>query len=99
MSVNQKEKIPGYYKKMWFSRIAITNIIAIKKPTEKYRVTYNSNDQMFIVHREEAEKPNTESLMHDSGLNYYEPTKNDLSLLKTLSKNKEGFRIYMSMML
>ena len=30
MSVNQKEKIPGYYKKMWFSRIAITNIITIK---------------------------------------------------------------------
>ena len=59
MSVNQKAKIPGYYKEMWFSRRAITNIIAIKKLTEKYRVTYNSNDQMFIVHREEAGKPNT----------------------------------------
>ena len=76
---------------MWFIRRAITNIIAIKKLTEKYRVTYNSNDQMFIVHREEAGKPNTESIMHDSGLNYYEPPKNYLSLLKTLSKKQGRF--------
>ena len=59
MSVNKKSKIPGYYKKVWLSRRAITNIIAIKKLTEKYRVTYNRNDQMFIVHREEAGQPNT----------------------------------------
>ena len=69
MSVNQKAKISGYYEKVWFSRRYITNIITLKNLTEKYRVTYNSNDHMFIVHREEAEKPNMKFLMQDSGLN------------------------------
>ena len=46
---------------------------------------------MFIVHREGLGLPNMEFLMHDSGICYYEPTKKDLVLLNTVSKNKEGF--------
>ena len=46
---------------------------------------------MFTVHREVTDLPNMEFLIHDSGLNYYEPTKNYLLFLNTLSKNKEGF--------
>ena len=52
MYVNQKSKIPGYNKMVWFSRRAITNITAVKNLTKKYRVTYDINDQVFIVHRE-----------------------------------------------
>ena len=30
MSVNQKEKISGYNRRVWFSRRAITNTIVLK---------------------------------------------------------------------
>ena len=32
-----------------------------------------------------------EFLMNGSGIHYYEPPKNDLVFLNTVSKNKEGF--------
>ena len=35
---------------------------------EQYIVTYDSNDQIFIVHREISGPPNMEFQMHDSGL-------------------------------
>jgi hypothetical protein len=40
---------------------------------KQYRVTYNSDDQMFVVHRESKNKPNMEFRMHESGLHYYDP--------------------------
>ena len=47
---------------------------------------------MFTVNRDKAGPPNMEFLMHESGLNYYKPTKNGLLFLNTVSKNKKGFR-------
>ena len=76
---------------MWFRRRYITNIIALKNLTEQYRVIYDSNDQMLIVHREVAGLLNMEFLMHHLGLHYYEPPKKDLVFLNTVSKNKEYF--------
>ena len=91
MFVNQKSNIPRYNKRVWFNRRAITNIIALKNLTGYYRVTYDSNDQMFIAHREGIDLPNMEFIMHDPGLHYYEPTKKNLVFLNAVSKNKEGF--------
>ena len=62
MSVNQKAKITGYNKRVWFNRMAITKIIALKHLTEHYRVNYNGNYQMFLVHREGTDLPNMEFL-------------------------------------
>jgi hypothetical protein len=39
---------------------------------QQYRITYNSNGLMFVVHRE-PDKPNMEFRMHESGLHYYDP--------------------------
>ena len=72
ISANQKSNIPGYNKKVWFIRRTINNIIAFKNLTEEYRVTYDNNDLMFVVHREEAGIPSMEFLMHDSIMHYYE---------------------------
>jgi len=59
---------------------------------EQYRVTYDSDDLMFVVHRESENKPNMEFRMHESGLHYYDPRKNDqLAFISTVSENKEGF--------
>ena len=68
--VNKKAHILGYNKKVWFNRRDITIIIELTNLTKKHQVTYNINDQIFILHREEADLTNMEFLMHESGLNY-----------------------------
>ena len=91
VSVNNKAKIPGYNKMMWFSRRDITNIVALNNLTENYIVTYDINDQVFVVHREGVGLPNMVFVLHDSGIRYYETTKKYLVFLKTVNKDKEGF--------
>jgi hypothetical protein len=65
----------GYNKTVWFSTRAITNIIALRNLIDQYRVTYDSDDLMFIVHPETESKPKMEFKMHKSGLHYYDPRK------------------------
>ena len=64
----------------------------MKNLTKKYIFTYDRNDQIFNVHREGSVLPNIEFIIHDSGLHYYDTSKKDLAFLKTVYKNKEGFR-------
>ena len=71
---------------MWFSKYSITNIISLKKLIKKYRVTYDSIDQIFMVHREDLEKPNMEFNRHESVLHYYNPTDKVVVLINTVSK-------------
>ena len=58
MSINQKENILGCNRRVWFSRKAITNIIALNNITGHYRVTYYSNDHMSSVYMEGTYLPN-----------------------------------------
>jgi hypothetical protein len=92
MVVTHKSTMPGYNKDVWFSTRAITNIIALSILIQQYRVTYDSDDKMCVVHRESQGKPNMEFRMHKCGLNYYNPRKeNHLDFVNTVSENKEGF--------
>jgi hypothetical protein len=74
---------------------AITNIIALSNLIQQYRVTYDSNDKTFVVHRESENKPNMDFRMHESGLHYYDPreseTTEELIFITTVSGNKQGF--------
>jgi hypothetical protein len=92
MKVNHKAKMKGYNNHVWFSEYAITNIIALKSLIKQYQVTYDSNNHMFIVHREQQNKPNMEFKMHESGLHCFDPRdKACFVFLNTVSGNKEGF--------
>jgi hypothetical protein len=92
MVVTRKATIPGYNKDVWFSTRAITNIIALRNLIQQYRVTYDSDDKMFVVHRESQGKPNMEFRMHKCGLHYYGPrNEKHLAFVNTFSENKEGF--------
>ena len=73
MLVTYMAKMAGYHKNIWFSNIAITNIIALRNIIQQYPVTYDSEDKMFIVHQEAEDKLNTEFIMHKSELHYYNP--------------------------
>jgi hypothetical protein len=70
MVVSRKSTLPGYNKDVWFSTRVITNIISLSNLIQQYRVTYDSGDKMFVVHRESQGKPNMEFRMHKCGLHY-----------------------------
>jgi hypothetical protein len=80
----------GYESWMWFTKIAMTNIICLKNIIHLYRVTYNSKQQTaFIVHQEEFGLPNMVFDMHPCGLHVYYPEKIDgkYSFVQTVSDN------------
>jgi hypothetical protein len=58
--------------------MALSNVI------KQYRVTYDSDEQMFVVHRESEGKPNMEFRMHESGLHYYDPRNDEFIFVKTV---------------
>jgi hypothetical protein len=90
MVVSHKASILGYHNNVWFSKRAITNIIALKNLIKQYCVTYDSNDEMFVVHRESAGKPNMQFRMHESGLHYFDPRDESFTFVNTVAENMEG---------
>jgi hypothetical protein len=60
MGVTLKATMTGYNKDVWFSTRAITNIIALSNLNQQYRVTYDSDDKMFVLHWESQVKRNME---------------------------------------
>jgi hypothetical protein len=91
MQIRHKASITGYHHQVWFSKFALTNIIALSNLIKQYRVTYDSRDEMFIVHRLTGNLPNMEFKMHSSGLHYYEPTHKDFTFINTVDDNKKAF--------
>jgi hypothetical protein len=84
--VTRKATMPGYNKDVWFSIRATTNIIALRNLIQQYRVTYDSDYNMFVVHRESQGKPNMEFHMHKCGLQYYDPrNEKHLAFINTVS--------------
>ena len=89
---NRSTSIEGYKKSVWFDTLAITNIIALANIIQQCRVTYDSNDRAFVVHRRSAGKPDMHFIMHPSGLHYYDPRMSDhFTFVNTVSQNMEGF--------
>jgi hypothetical protein len=92
MVVTPKATMEGYNKTVWFSTRAITKTIALRNLIDQHRVTYDSENFMFVVHLELESKPNTEFNMHKSELHYYDPRKeHHLTFVNTVSENKTGF--------
>ena len=93
MKVNHKVTINGYERLVWFSKDAITNIIALKNIIRQYRVTYDSDESTFVVHRKAANKKNMEFSMHANGLHCYDPREDitQFAFMETVAGNKKGF--------
>jgi hypothetical protein len=93
MLVGRKATISGYRKEVWFSTDAITNVVALSNLIQQYRVTYDSIDMMFVVHRE-PENSYMEFRMHESGLHYYDPLQENaeqMAFVNTVAKNMSKF--------
>jgi hypothetical protein len=48
MVVTKKAEMAGYHTHVWYNKKAITNIMALSNVIKQYRVTYNSDKQMFV---------------------------------------------------
>ena len=68
LAVNHKKTVPGYKKYVWLRKYAITNIITLKNLINKYQVAYDIIDQIFVVHKEDEEKPNMKLKWMNQGL-------------------------------
>ena len=51
LDITHRAKLKGYTSKLLFRKEAITNILSLKNTIKQYRVTYDSNDEMFVVHK------------------------------------------------
>jgi hypothetical protein len=91
MEVKKQGIMPGYHTHVWYNKKAITNILSLSNVIKQYQVTYDSNDQMFMVHCDLEGKPDMECWMHKSGLHYFDPRDSEFTFVNTVSKNKAGF--------
>jgi hypothetical protein len=91
MEVRKQAIMLGYDMHMWYNKKAITNIPSLSNVIKQYRVTYDSNDQMFVVHRNSEGKLDMEFRIHKSRLHYFDPRDSKFTFVKTVSENKAGF--------
>ncbi len=76
---------------VWYNKKATTNILSLSNVIKQYQVTYDSNNQMFVVHHDPEGKPGMEFQMHKSRLHYFNPRDSEFTFVNTVSKNKAGF--------
>jgi hypothetical protein len=58
---------------VWFLKKSITNILSLKHIKQTYHVSYECEDDMFTIHREDHGLGNVVFRMHISGLHYHDP--------------------------
>ena len=73
LAIKYSSRIPGYNYDTWYSNDEISNIIFLKNMISRYRVTYGSDDETFIVHQEASALPAMDFRMHKLGLRVFYP--------------------------
>jgi hypothetical protein len=71
----------GYHTHVWYNKKAITNSLSLSNVIKQDWVTYDSNDQMFVVHHDLEGKPDMEFWMLKSGLHYFNPRDSEFPLV------------------
>ena len=84
--------MPGYNYDTWYSKDSIASIISLKNMIRQYRVTYDSDDKTFVVHREASALTDMEFRMDKSGVHVFYPEDiNNLVLMNTVEENMKAF--------
>ena len=91
MIITHKAQVPGYMPHVWFDQKSIADLIALNDIINKYCITYDILDEMFIVHWEEHVNHHIHFIMHDIGLNYYDPEDEYFLLDIIVIGNKESY--------
>ena len=73
------------YGDVWFDERAITKILCLNKMKKKYRVTYDSAENVtFTVHKPDAQ---LHFLMHQDGLHSHDTQNREVTLIQTVQEN------------
>ena len=91
MKINQQATLKGFEGPVWYSPDAIANILALRDVKRKYKVTYDSDESMFVVHREHTGKPNMNFVEHESGLHFWSPDTAGVAFVETVAGNKQNY--------
>ena len=91
MTARHVAHVPGYQNKVWFHKEAISNIFSLAKVRKQYRVTYDSDDAYFTVHRSAQGLPDMRFRETSTGLHVYEPDSDGMIFLNTVQENMEAF--------
>ena len=92
MKIDQQATLKGFEGPVWYSPDAIANILALRDVKRKYRVTYDSDESMFVVHREHTGKPNNMNFIeHESGLHSWTPDAAGAAFVETVAGNKQNY--------
>jgi hypothetical protein len=79
--------VADYNEPVWFSKKVITNILMLKNMKKQYRVTYDSSEETFLVHRKAAGLPNLLFKEHRNGLHFFDLRQADFVFVKTEESN------------
>jgi hypothetical protein len=83
--------VADYYEPVWFSKQAIANIFSLKTMKKQYKVTYDSVEESFVVHREVVGLPNLSFKEHSNGLHFFDPRQADFAFVETVESNMQLF--------
>ncbi len=83
--------VDDYYEPVWFSKQAIVNIFSLKTMKKQYKVTYDSVEESFLVHREIVGLPNLSFKEHSNGLHFFDPRQADFAFVETVESNMQLF--------
>jgi hypothetical protein len=73
ITARRTASIIGYNQKVWYCKKAATNILGLHNLTKQFRVTYDSDDQHFVVDRTPDGLPAMLISLHSCGFYYYTP--------------------------
>ena len=91
MRITQQATLKGFEGPVWHSPNAIANILALSDVKRKYRVTYDSDESRFVVHREHTGKSDMYFTEHESGLHSWTPEPTGMAFVETVSGNKQNY--------
>ena len=91
MVIDHKAVVAVYIKDLWFEKNSITNIFALKNRIQQCRLTYDSLNQIFIVHHKENNKTNIHFIINEIGIHYYDSAE-DFTFVTTVTDNKKHYR-------
>ncbi len=76
--------VADYDEPVWFSKKVITNIFTLKNMKKQYKVTYDSEEESFLVHQEAAGLSNLSFKEHANGLHFFDPRQADFAFVETV---------------
>ena len=81
----------NYAEPVWFSKKAIANIFALKAMKKQYRVSYDSSEGSFLVHRDSVGLPDIPFREHANGLHFFDPRDTNFTFIETVESNMKLF--------